>query len=251
MRDKEDTPQREGRPTNSEAMRGSRSCAADRACSRSSWPAAAAARAAAQRQQRTRRGGKKGGTLTILDTAGGVDSLDPGYWYYQSDYQDVCRPPSAAVLVEADDTSKPTPDLADGAAAGLQRRQDADDQDQPGIKYSPPLQTQTVKSADIKYAMERCFLPQVGNGYAGAYYGDIVGARRHARAGKAKEDLGHPDARRHDARHQAHEADGVADGGDALALPCTVAGAEGLRGEVRPGQARRRTASTRCSPART
>ena len=32
---------------------------------------------------------QKGGTLKVLDTAGGIDSLDPGYWYYQSDYQEV------------------------------------------------------------------------------------------------------------------------------------------------------------------
>jgi len=43
-----------------------------------------------------------------------------------------------------------------------------------------------VKSADVKYAMERDFLPQVGNGYAGAYWGDIVGVDEF-KAGKAKE----------------------------------------------------------------
>ena len=56
----------------------------------------------------------------------------------------------------------------------------------PSIKYSPPLQNQTVKAADIKYAMERCFLPQVGNGYAGAYYSDIEGVKDYT-DGKAKE----------------------------------------------------------------
>ena len=30
--------------------------------------------------------GKTGGEVTILEAAGGVDSLDPGYWYYQTDY---------------------------------------------------------------------------------------------------------------------------------------------------------------------
>src|SRR3979411_449245 len=32
---------------------------------------------------------KKGGTVTVMESAGGVDSLDPGYWYYQTDYEDV------------------------------------------------------------------------------------------------------------------------------------------------------------------
>ena len=44
-----------------------------------------------------------------------------------------------------------------------------------GIRYSAPLQNRTVKTADIKYAIERCFLPQVGNGYAASYYGAIKG----------------------------------------------------------------------------
>ena len=34
--------------------------------------------------------------------------------------------------------------------------------------------------------MERCFLPQVGNGYAGAYYSDIVGVKD-MQGGKASE----------------------------------------------------------------
>ena len=35
--------------------------------------------------------GKKGGEITILEAAGGVDSLDPGYWYYQTDYEDLAQ----------------------------------------------------------------------------------------------------------------------------------------------------------------
>jgi hypothetical protein len=31
--------------------------------------------------------GKSGGTVTILDSAGSIDSLDSGYWYYQTDYE--------------------------------------------------------------------------------------------------------------------------------------------------------------------
>jgi peptide/nickel transport system substrate-binding protein len=42
-----------------------------------------------------------------------------------------------------------------------------------------------VKSADVKYAMERDFLPQVGNGYANSYWPDIIGAKDMA-SGKAK-----------------------------------------------------------------
>jgi peptide/nickel transport system substrate-binding protein len=44
-------------------------------------------------------------------------------------------------------------------------------------------------SADVKYAIERDFLPQVGNGYAGAYWGDVEGVKAY-QAGKAKEITG-------------------------------------------------------------
>ena len=33
-----------------------------------------------------------------------------------------------------------------------------------------------MTSADVKYAIERGFATSVANGYAGAYFGDIVGA---------------------------------------------------------------------------
>src|SRR5437764_7891512 len=33
--------------------------------------------------------GKPGGTVTIVDSAGSVDSIDPGYRYYQTDYEEL------------------------------------------------------------------------------------------------------------------------------------------------------------------
>ena len=41
---------------------------------------------------------KSGGTLNVLDTAGGIDSLDPGYWYYQSDYHGAREHHAAAAV---------------------------------------------------------------------------------------------------------------------------------------------------------
>src|SRR5437773_9395133 len=58
-----------------------------------------------------------------------------------------------------------------------------------GIKYAPPHQTRVVKSADVKYALERCFLSSVGNGYASVYYADIVGASAYQN-GKANQVTG-------------------------------------------------------------
>src|SRR2546426_2376745 len=57
---------------------------------------------------------KKGGTLNVLDTAGGIDSLDPGYWYYQSDYQQVGNTTQRWLYGWKPAETKPTPDLATG-----------------------------------------------------------------------------------------------------------------------------------------
>ena len=46
----------------------------------------------------------------------------------------------------------------------------------PGVKFSPPVDRE-VTSKDVKYAIERGFFNTVNNGYAGAYFGDIVGAK--------------------------------------------------------------------------
>ena len=57
-------------------------------------------------------------------------------------------------------------------------------------------------AADIKYAIERCFLPQVGNGYAFVYYAEHRRRAVQAPATQAAEHHGHPDAERDDARDQ-------------------------------------------------
>ena len=44
-----------------------------------------------------------------------------------------------------------------------------------GITYTPPV-SRDVTSADVKYAIERAFTGAVANGYAGIYFGDLVGA---------------------------------------------------------------------------
>jgi peptide/nickel transport system substrate-binding protein len=122
-------------------------------------------------------GAKAGGTLRILDTAGGVDSLDPGYWYYQNDYAQLANTTQRQLYGWKPDETKPTPDLAEGPPDVSADKKTITITIRSGIRYSPPLQNRTVKTADIKYALERCFLPQVGNGYANTYYGDIEGVK--------------------------------------------------------------------------
>src|SRR3954471_2291114 len=130
--------------------------------------------------------GKTGGTVTILDSAGSVDSLDPGYWYYQTDYEELGTTTQRWLYGWKPDGNTPTPDIAQGLPQVADGGKTLTIKIKPGIKYSAPLASRTVKAADIKYALERCFLPQVGNGYALAYYRDIAGAKDVA-SGKASE----------------------------------------------------------------
>ena len=128
---------------------------------------------------------KKGGTLTMVSNGDVDNKLDPGYSYYQFDFildNDLHR---TLLRYKPNDTTKPSPDLAasqptvssDGKTITVKIRK--------GVKFSPPVNRE-VTSKDVKYAMERDFLPQVGNGYAGAYWGDIIGSDEMA-SGKAKE----------------------------------------------------------------
>ena len=105
---------------------------------------------------------KQGGTVTILDTAGGVDSLDPGFWYYQTDYAELGQTTQRWLYGWKPDDTKPTPDLATGLPALSDGGKTITVKIKPGIRYSPPLQARTVKTADIKYALERCIKPPVG-----------------------------------------------------------------------------------------
>jgi peptide/nickel transport system substrate-binding protein len=118
----------------------------------------------------------KGGTATILWTAGGIDSLDPGYWYYQDDYSDIGQPTQRTLYSFTDQGTDPVPDMATGLPVITNGGKTLTIHIRPNIHYSPPLQNKTVTSADFKYSLERCFLSSVGNGYAEAYYSKIVGA---------------------------------------------------------------------------
>jgi peptide/nickel transport system substrate-binding protein len=119
-------------------------------------------------------GAKKGGTLTVMNLSD-VDSLDPGYWYYQTDEAVLLEPTQRQLYAfNDDDTGNPSPDLATGPVALSDGGKTATIHIKKGIKYSPPY-SKEVTSADFKYALERCFDPKFGNGYASAYFPDIDG----------------------------------------------------------------------------
>jgi peptide/nickel transport system substrate-binding protein len=120
---------------------------------------------------------KSGGTVTILDANGSVDSLDPGYWYYETDYTELGQTTQRWLYSWKDNSTSPTPDLATAMPAVSNGGKTLTIHIRPGVHYSPPLQNKTVTSSDIKYALERCFLANVGSdNYVSSYYNDIVGA---------------------------------------------------------------------------
>jgi peptide/nickel transport system substrate-binding protein len=128
---------------------------------------------------------KKGGTLTMISSGDVDNKLDPGYSYYQFDFildNDLHR---TLLRYKPSDTDKPSPDLAESEPTVSDDGKTVTVKIRKGVKFSPPVNRE-VTSKDVKYAMERDFLPQVGNGYAGAYWGDIVGVDEY-KAGKAKE----------------------------------------------------------------
>jgi peptide/nickel transport system substrate-binding protein len=132
----------------------------------------AAAVAVAARSARTT-AAKRGGTITVL-SAGDVDHIDPGAAYYSYSYEITYatqRPllaykPSSVFAVP--DLAAAMPKLSNGGRTVTVRIRK-------GVRFSPPVNRE-VRSADVKYAIERGFTASVANGYAGAYFADIVGA---------------------------------------------------------------------------
>ncbi len=120
--------------------------------------------------------GKNGGAVTLLEVAGGVDSLDPGYWYYQTDYTDLGQTTQRTLYGFRPQDTSPQPDLATSQPIVTDGGKTITIHIRTGVHYSAPLASRTVAAADIKYAMERCFAASVGNGYAFTYYSNIVGA---------------------------------------------------------------------------
>ena len=118
--------------------------------------------------------GKKGGDISVLAESD-VDSPDPGITYEQFSFAVTLAtqrplysfgPPKYATML---------PDLADGQPKVSADKKTVTVKIKPNIKYSAPV-NRAVKSADVKYAIERGFGNTVSNGYVPAYFSSIEGA---------------------------------------------------------------------------
>jgi peptide/nickel transport system substrate-binding protein len=163
----------------------------------------------------------KGGTATVLWTAGGIDGLDPGYWYYQDDYSDILRTTQRTLYSFTGPGTTPVPDLAAAMPTITDGGKTLTIHIKSGIHYSPPLQKQTVTSADLKYALERCFLTGVANGYVELYYPHILGAPP-APVSKLPNLAGLQTPNPTTLVIKTNAPVGVLDNSNALSMPCTV-----------------------------
>ncbi len=134
---------------------------------------------------------KTGGKLTVL-WSNDVDYIDCGATYYQMG-SFLCystqrplynyKPDDATTLVP--DSAEAAPEVsADAKTITIKIRQ--------GVKFSPPVD-RAVTSKDVKYAIERGFFNTVNNGYAGAYFGDLEGAKVGVKPGTTIKGLETPD----------------------------------------------------------
>jgi peptide/nickel transport system substrate-binding protein len=137
--------------------------------------------------------GKKGGKLTMLWTDD-VDNIDPGITYYQMGYLVAYATQRPLYSWKPDDGETPVPDLAEAAPQVSRDGRTVTVRIREGVRFSRPVDRE-VTSKDVKYAIERGFFDTVANGYAGTYFGDVVGARPGAKPGTEIAGIRTPDDR--------------------------------------------------------
>src|SRR3954470_9407253 len=161
--------------------------------------------------------GKQGGKLTELWTDD-TDNIDPGITYYQMGFQINAATQKSLYNYKPDDAVNAVPDLAESDPQISQDGKTVTVKIKSGVKFSPPVNRE-VTSKDVKYAIERGFFNTVNNGYAGAYFGDLEGAKVGAKPGATISGIKTPD----DTTIEFHLTKGV--GGvlaGALALPLSA-----------------------------
>jgi peptide/nickel transport system substrate-binding protein len=127
---------------------------------------------------------KKGGDLTVMYAAD-VDNIDPGITYYQYGFNVAYVTQRPLYSFKPDDATNPEPDLAEGPPQISDGGKTLTIKIRSGVKYAPPINRE-VKSADVKYAIERGFLKTVNGPYVGIYLSDVNGVKAF-QDGKANE----------------------------------------------------------------
>src|SRR3954451_3085341 len=148
------------------------SSSSDKKSSSSSSSSAGAPKVSGLANVKSSQGQQKGGTLNVV-SAEGWSHLDPGQSYFQIDYL-VVYATHRPLYSFKPEGGLPVPDLASGPPQISADGKTVTVKIRPNVKYSPPL-NRAVTSADVKYAFERDFNPNVPNGYAAGYY-PIVGS---------------------------------------------------------------------------
>ena len=178
---------------------------------------------------------KQGGDLVVMYAAD-VDKIDPGQTYYQYGMNVAYATQRPLYSYKPDDASNLEPDLAEGPPEIAEDGKSVTVKIRTGVKFSPPVNRE-VTSADVKYGLERGFLPTVAGPYVGAYMGSIKGLKAF-QDGKADEISGikTPDDQTIDAqaRRSARR-----DRGRRAVDAGLGARAEGVRAEVRQAAADR------------
>lgn len=161
---------------------------------------------------------KPGGQLTHLSVEP-IDSLDPGRTYRSVGFMTALAVGRPLFQAPPGDDGRIAPDLADGAPQISEDRMTVRIRIRGNVRYAPPV-NRVVRSADVKYAIERAFSRNVANPYADRYLSALVGAPR-AGAGPVRSIPGilTPDDRTIVLRLTRPEANLVV---QALALPITI-----------------------------
>src|SRR5665213_60271 len=120
--------------------------------------------------------GKRGGTLTAYSSED-FEHLDPGSAYFVEDYSVIYATQMTLFAYVPNNPVTASPLLASGPAIISNGGKTVTIHIKPNVHFSAPV-NRAVTSADVKYAIERGANPNVGNGYFGPYFGDIVGAAK-------------------------------------------------------------------------
>src|SRR4051794_23293844 len=134
---------------------------------------------------------KDGGRLVVL-TAGDVDFIDAGQTYATQGFIVSAATQRSPLMFKPEDPIHMVPDLAEGMPEVSDGGKTVTVRIKPGIRFSPPVNRE-VTSKDLKYAIERGFYSTVNNGYAGAYFGDIAGAKTGVKPGTHFKGITTPD----------------------------------------------------------